>query len=149
MKKAVLISAMGALAAWGTLAHADEFGRVISATPVVQQVGVPRQACSVQPVAAQPSGGGAVLGAIVGGLLGNTIGHGTGRAVATGVGVFGGAAVGNSIEQNGQRAQAMQQCSTQTSYENRTVAYNSRTNTAASSTRCRCPTTRARRCACK
>src|SRR4051812_48297030 len=108
---------MGALAAWGGAAHADEFGRVISATPVIQQVSVPRQTCNMQPVAqAQPSGGGAVLGAIVGGLLGNTIGHGSGRAVATGAGIIGGAAVGNNIEQNG-RPQAVQQCTTQTSYE--------------------------------
>ena len=78
----------------------------------------------MQPVAQQPSsGGGALLGAIVGGVLGNTVGHGMGRAAATGVGVVAGAAVGDSIETRGQ-PQAMQQCSTQTYYENRTAGYN-------------------------
>jgi len=50
------------------------------------------------------SGGGAVLGAIIGGLIGNQFGHGSGRAAATAVGVVGGAAVGNSVEENNARA---------------------------------------------
>ncbi|MBC7602230.1 MAG: glycine zipper 2TM domain-containing protein [Ramlibacter sp.] len=123
MKTAVIVSAMGALAAVSGLAQAEEIGRVLSATPVVQQVQVPRQICNVQPVRTQSSGGGAVIGALVGGLLGNQIGHGGGRAAATALGVVGGAAVGNNVEQNGQYAQG-QVCTTQTSYENRTVAYN-------------------------
>jgi outer membrane lipoprotein SlyB len=52
--------------------------------------------------AAQPSGGGSVLGAVIGGVVGNQFGHGGGRAAATALGVFGGAVVGNSVE----RAQA-------------------------------------------
>jgi uncharacterized protein YcfJ len=122
MKKTILFSAMGVAMAFGTTANAQEVGRVISSTPVVQQVAVPRQVCNTTVVQRPSSGGGAVLGAIVGGLLGNTIGHGTGRAAATGVGVIGGAAVGDSLEARGQ--QPVQQCSTQTTYENRTVAYN-------------------------
>jgi outer membrane lipoprotein SlyB len=50
------------------------------------------------------SGGGAVLGAIIGGLIGNQFGHGSGRAAATAVGVVGGAAVGDSVEQDNARA---------------------------------------------
>lgn len=121
MKK-LLISAIG-LVAFGTAA-AQEVGRVISAVPMIQQVAVPRQDCSVQQVV-QPSssGGGALVGAIVGGLLGHTIGHGMGRAAATGVGVVAGAAIGDRVEAQGQ-PQAMQYCSTHTSYENRTVGYN-------------------------
>lgn len=46
------------------------------------------------------SGGGAVLGAVIGGVVGNTIGHGMGRAAATGLGIFGGAVVGDNIERN-------------------------------------------------
>jgi uncharacterized protein YcfJ len=122
MKKTILFSAMGMAMAFGTSANAQEVGRVISSTPVVQQVAVPRQVCNTGYVQRPSSGGGAVLGAIVGGLLGNTIGHGTGRAAATGVGLIGGAAVGDSLEARGQ--QPVQQCATQTSYENRTVAYN-------------------------
>ena len=123
MKQAVFFSAMGVLASMGTVAHAEELGRVISTTPVIQQIAVPRQVCS-QPVAVQQpsSGGGALVGAIVGGLLGNTIGHGMGRAAATGVGVVAGAAIGDSVENRGQ-AYAAPQCSTQTFYENRTTSY--------------------------
>src|SRR5215212_6492630 len=93
MKKTILFSAMGAVAAASaTVASAQEVGRVISSTPVIQQVAVPRQTCNTQPVAVQQpsSGGGALVGAIVGGLLGNTVGHGMGRAAATGVGVIAG-----------------------------------------------------------
>ena len=124
MKQAVLFSAMGVLASLGLAVHAEEVGRVISSTPVIQQVAVPRQVCTTQQVVQQSnSGGGALVGAIVGGLLGNTIGHGMGRAAATGVGMVAGAAVGDSVEGRN-HPQAMQQCTTQTIYENRSVGYN-------------------------
>lgn len=48
--------------------------------------------------ASRPSGAGAVLGAVIGAVIGNQIGAGSGRAVATGVGVIGGAVAGNAIE---------------------------------------------------
>lgn len=129
MKKAILVSAMGVVGlASSQWASAEEVGRVISSTPVVQQVPVQHQVCNVQPVAVQPqsSGAGAIIGGVVGGLLGHTVGGGFGRAAATGVGVVAGAAVGDNLERNGQYPQqAMaQQCGMQTSYENRTVAYN-------------------------
>ncbi len=126
MKKAVLFSVLGALSAWGTVAAAEEVGRVISSMPVIQQVAVARQVCNNQPVPVQQpnSGGGAVVGMIAGGLLGNTIGHGTGRAAATLIGALGGAAVGNNIEGSANYVQNVPQCTTQTTYENRTVAYN-------------------------
>ena len=126
MKKSVLLSALGVLAAFGDSAGAQEVGRVISSTPVVQQVAVPRQVCSNQPMAVQQpnSGAGAVIGGIAGGAVGNTIGHGSGRAAATAIGLIGGALLGNSIEGSGNRVQNVQQCSTQTYYENRTAGYN-------------------------
>jgi uncharacterized protein YcfJ len=132
MKKAVLVSAMGAMgllaagAANAQQAAQQEVGRVISSTPVVQQVPVNRQVCNQQvaQVEQAPSGAGAVIGGVVGGLLGHTVGGGFGRAAATGVGVVAGAAVGNSLEQRNSVAQPVTQCSTQTTYENRTVAYN-------------------------
>jgi uncharacterized protein YcfJ len=124
MKKLLLTSL--ALASAG--AFAQESGRVISSTPVVQQVAVQRQVCNTQQVAVQPqpSGGGAILGAIAGGLIGNTIGHGGGRALATMGGIVAGGALGNSIESSQQAGamQNMQNCAPQTSYENRTVGYN-------------------------
>ena len=84
MKKAVLFSAIGLLAGAGPVFAVEEVGRVISSTPVIQQVAVPRQVCNNQPMVVQQpnSGAGAVLGAIAGGLLGNQIGHGGGRARA-------------------------------------------------------------------
>jgi uncharacterized protein YcfJ len=125
MKKTVLFPLLG-LAAFA--AGAQEVGQVLSSVPVIQQVAVPRQVCTQQPVAVQPStsGGGAVIGAIIGGVVGNQIGHGSGRAAATAVGVMGGAVLGNTVEANNQQAQVQNatQCSTQTFYENRTVGYN-------------------------
>ncbi len=129
MKKTVLFSA--ALASLGALsmasAQAEELGRVITTTPVMQQVGVPRQVCTQQQVATPtgPSGAGAVMGGIAGAALGNGVGHGSGRAAATALGVLGGAILGNNIEGNrGTQVQNVQQCSTQTYFENRTVGYN-------------------------
>lgn len=126
MKKAVLFSAMGLLATAGQGVSAQEAGRVISSTPLVQQVAVPRQVCNNQPMVIQQpnSGAGAVLGAIAGGAAGNAIGHGSGRAAATILGLVGGAALGNSIEGSGAQYQNVPQCTTQTFYESRTVGYN-------------------------
>jgi len=120
-----LVLASAALAAAG-LAQAQEVGRVISSTPVIQQVAVPRQVCSQQQVAVQhqPSGAGAALGAVAGGAVGNAIGSGSGRALATVIGVVGGAVLGNNVENPGTHVQNVQQCTTQTFYENRAVSYN-------------------------
>ena len=109
---------------------ANAFGVVISATPVVQQVTVPKQVCTTTTVQnIQPNGGGALIGALVGGALGNQIGRGHGqdsRAIATVAGALGGGFVGNQIEaQNGYYVnQPTQECHTQNTVENRTVAQN-------------------------
>lgn len=128
MQKIFSISAVAALAAFGAGAQAQEItARVIAATPVIQQVLVPRTVCTNQPVAVQqpPSGGGAVIGAIAGGLLGAGIGGGMGQAAATGLGIVAGAAVGDRVERNGPATmQIAQACNTQTFAENRTVGYN-------------------------
>lgn len=103
---------------------AQEVGTVLSATPVMQQVAVPRLVCQDQTVASAsaPSGAGAVIGAIAGGLLGSAFGGGSGQAAATALGVVGGAVVGNQME--GQpRYQTVQNCSTQTFYETRPAVY--------------------------
>lgn len=79
MKKLVLFSILLGTAG---LAAAQERGRVLSATPIVQQVAYPRQVCSNETVYSgqRNTGGGAVLGAIAGGAAGNAIGKGHGRA---------------------------------------------------------------------
>jgi uncharacterized protein YcfJ len=101
--------------------------RVISSTPVVAQVATPRQACydEVQVTQAQPSGAGAILGAIAGAAVGNAIGRGSGRALATGVGLMGGAVLGNHIETDGKPGgqRTVRRCENQTAYENQVVAY--------------------------
>ena len=109
-----------------TLAQAEEVGRVISSTPIIQQVAVPRQVCSQQQVAVQApkSGAGAAMGAIAGGAIGNSIGRGEGNALATAIGLFGGAILGNKIEgAPSAEVRQVQSCSTQNFYENRAVSY--------------------------
>lgn len=109
-----------------TVAVAQEAGRVISSTPLFQQIGVPRQVCNNQPVAVNEpkSGAGALMGALAGGGLGHAVGQGGGKVLATLAGVMGGAILGNNIEGGHTSVQNVQQCSTQTFYENRTVGYN-------------------------
>jgi uncharacterized protein YcfJ len=106
---------------------AQDVGRVISSTPVLEQVGVPHNVCSVEQVAVQQrkSGAGAIMGAIAGGAMGNAIGQGGGRTVATMVGLMGGAILGDHIEgAPATQYQNVQRCTTQITYENRIVAYN-------------------------
>jgi uncharacterized protein YcfJ len=97
MKKLIFLSA--ALVAC-SVSLAQDVGRVISTTPIIQQVGQPRNVCTTEQVSVQPqkSGAGALLGAIAGGAMGNAIGGGAGTAAATVIGLMGGAIVGDSIE---------------------------------------------------
>lgn len=123
MKPLILVAAMATASSTG---FAQEVGRVLSSTPITQQVRVPRQVCTTEQVTvAQPkSGAGAVLGAIAGGAIGNAATRGSGQAAATILGIMGGAMVGDNIEGANTQLQNVQRCSTQTFFENRTVAYN-------------------------
>ena len=115
------------LAGYSQSSIAQETARVLSATPIMQRVGIPQQVCSDKQVEVQgqKSGAGAVLGAIAGGALGNSIGHGGGRDATTALGIVGGAMVGNSIEGSGpETVQTVRQCATQTVYQERVVAFN-------------------------
>lgn len=121
-----VLTGLLALAGTGLAQAQDERGRVISATPVVQQIAVPRQVCTDQTVTVpgQKSGAGALIGGIAGGAMGNAVGNGSGRALATMIGLVGGAIVGDRIEGGGEpQTRTVQQCGTQNFYENRTVAY--------------------------
>jgi uncharacterized protein YcfJ len=125
--KTIVVSAVAAAAMAAVPASAmDILARVISSTPVVQQVAVPRQVCGNEAVIMQSpkSGAGALMGAIAGGAAGNAIGNGGGRAAATMIGLVGGAMLGDRIEGSGSQVQNVQQCSTQTFYENRTSYFN-------------------------
>ena len=128
--KTTLGAALVAAAFVPVAAHATEFARVLSATPVTASVAVPSRVCSEeqQLVGARPSGAGAVIGAIAGGVLGNQIGGGFGRAAATGIGAVAGAAIGNGVEVNAANAYPptavpVQRCQTVSAYENRTIGY--------------------------
>lgn len=124
MKKFILLSLLSATAG---LAAAEDLGKVLSSTAIITQVGVPRQVCTTQavPVQSQKSGAGAVMGALAGGAIGNSVGGGDGRAIATMIGLVGGALLGDKIEgAPATQTQNVQSCSTQTFYENRTTGYN-------------------------
>ncbi len=108
-------------------AQSQEMARVISSTPVVTQVAAPQQVCTQSQIitAAPKSGAGALIGAVAGGAIGSTIGGGSGRALATAVGVIGGAMAGDSMESSPVPVyQPMTSCTQQVSYENRVTAYN-------------------------
>lgn len=103
------------------------YAKVISATPVVAQVAVPRQVCrdELYQEPARSSGAGALLGAIAGGVVGNAMGKGAGNVLATGAGVIGGAVLGDRIENDGRQGatRSVRRCEQQASYENEVVAY--------------------------
>jgi hypothetical protein len=107
-------------------AGAYEQARVISSTPVVQQVNVPVQNCQNVPVIVQEpkSGAGAVMGAIAGGVIGNAIGQGGGNAAATALGMMGGAILGDKVESNPSAVQNTQQCAPLYSVQSRVTHYN-------------------------
>ena len=109
------------------VAAAQETAKVLSSVQVLQQVAVPRQICTQDNVVVQggKTGAGAAIGAVAGGAVGNQIGHGSGKAAATVLGIFGGAILGDRIEgAPAAQTQTVQNCRTETTYENRVVGYN-------------------------
>jgi uncharacterized protein YcfJ len=64
------------------------------------------------------------MGAIAGGAIGNAMGKGEGRAIATMIGVIGGAIAGDKVEGPQSQTQTQQSCTTQQVYENRLMGYN-------------------------
>ena len=121
MKKLLVLAAAIGLCA-SVSAQSEELGRVISSSPITQPVNRQQQVCNGQQggYAAPKSGAGAIMGAIAGAAIGNSIGKGTGRVLATGVGMMGGAMVGDQIEGQGQ---PQQQCNVQTITEYQVVGY--------------------------
>lgn len=123
MKRLTLLFSMPLLCA---VSMAQDYGRVLSSTPIVQAVAVSKQVCAVQQVRSSgaTSGAGGLLGAVAGGAVGNSIGQGGGRAAATIVGIIGGAVLGNQIEGGGAaQVQNVQRCSDQVVTENRVTGY--------------------------
>lgn len=123
MKQILLVCGASLLSA---TVLAQELGTVMSSTPVMQQVLVPRLVCQNQQIAVtpQPSGAGAVIGAIAGGVLGSAFGGGSGQAAATAFGALGGAVLGNQVEaRQPNQVQTVQNCSTQNFYQNQAAYY--------------------------
>ncbi|MBQ0133274.1 MAG: hypothetical protein KBT18_14175 [Comamonas sp.] len=121
-----------------TNAMAQEQARVLSAIPVMQQVGIPQQFCEDAQVAAGPrtNGTGAVIGAIIGGIAGNALGqgahrgprghyYGSTRGPSTVVGALAGGVIGNVIEGSNRQGgyETVRRCTNETVYENQTVGY--------------------------
>src|SRR4051812_19580754 len=119
MKQTFLFAALGVVALG---ASAQDVGRVISRTPVVQQVAVPRQVCSNQFVRTPTTGGGAALGGLTGAAIGSGIGQGSGNAAAIAVGAILGGIIGNNVEARN-NTMVVPNCVTENTYENRTVAW--------------------------
>lgn len=109
----------------------EDYARVISVSPQIEQINRPRQQCwveqaQVQQPRSQRSAGGAIIGGLAGGLLGSQIGGGNGRLAATAVGAVTGAMVGDRLENdNGAVAseQPVRHCRTVDQWESRTSGY--------------------------
>jgi uncharacterized protein YcfJ len=108
-------------------ALAQDIGRVISSTPIVHQVAVPRRVCTTEQIIYQQpnSGAGAVLGAIAGAAIGNAVGgRAAERAAATAIGMVGGAVIGDRVEGAGpEGVQNVERCTVQNIMENRGSGY--------------------------
>lgn len=118
MKKILGPCVAAALGSLATAASAQTYGdtaRVIAATPIYDQVQLPRRECRLEPATVYEErrmvrpeevrarnegiGPGAILGAIVGGVIGHQFGNSTGgRDHGTAAGAVIGGLVGNSIE---------------------------------------------------
>ncbi|MFZ6658559.1 glycine zipper 2TM domain-containing protein [Undibacterium sp. TJN19] len=123
----------------------EDFARVISVTPQVEQVNVPRQECRTeyetsqrqyprQQQQAERSNGGAIIGGIAGGLLGSQVGGGNGRIAAAAAGALTGAIVGDRVDNNNSgnnynnnqpvyESRPVRQCRNIDNWESRTNGY--------------------------
>jgi uncharacterized protein YcfJ len=87
----------------------NDRGRVISSTPVYEEINQPRRECWTERVTESRetvrdrSVGGALIGGLAGGILGHQVGKGSGRKAATIVGAATGAIVGDRIDNDGDR----------------------------------------------
>ena len=126
----------------------DDYARVISSTPQVEQINRPRQECRTEYVQVERqvpynngnannngrSAGGAILGGVAGAILGNQVGGGNGRVAATAVGAIAGAITGDRIDNNNANngnngtyttttEQPVRQCKTVDHWETRNTGY--------------------------
>lgn len=120
----------------GTLSTAfaadyEDFARVMSVMPQVEQVNYPQQECRTEyiPVQRQQQRGmgGSIIGGLAGGIIGNQVGGGSGRTAATAAGAIAGAIVGDRLENNDGAVmtehQPVRQCRTVDNWQSRTNGY--------------------------
>lgn len=131
MRAGLMVSLVG----FGVLSAAvaadfEDYARVVSVTPQIEQVNYPQQECRTEyvPVQRQSRGvGGSIVGGVAGGIIGNQVGGGSGRAVATAAGAIAGAIVGDRLENDGNTAvtehQPVRQCRTIDNWQSRTNGY--------------------------
>jgi len=127
-----LLTAVFAAPAMATNQFSDT-ARVLSSTPQMERVNVPRQECRTEYQQQSYRNGdnsvaGALIGGIAGGLLGSTVGKGNGRVAAAAVGAGVGAIAGNSIANNqrgygGTRSVPVQSCYQVDNWQSVTTGY--------------------------
>lgn len=123
------LAAFLALLCTASVAVADDYGRVVSTTPIIRDVPQSRQVCHDETVSmpAQRSGSGvgALIGGVAGGLLGHTVGRGSGNTVATAAGAFTGAIVGDRLgsDDNPGSTQQQRRCQTVQEHQDQVVGY--------------------------
>jgi uncharacterized protein YcfJ len=128
--------ALASAMAWA--GHGQGFpdrARVISSTPVYEQVNEPRRECWTERVSYQErvyrnrnDSGNALLGAIVGGLVGSTVGSGNGKVAAAAVGAATGAVIGDRWNDRdgyyaATRSRPVEQCRLVDNYRQQIVGY--------------------------
>jgi uncharacterized protein YcfJ len=132
MLVSALLTAVFAAPAMASDLYSDT-ARVLSSTPQMERVNVPRQECRTEYQQQSYRNGdnsvaGALIGGIAGGLLGSTVGRGNGRVAAAAVGAGVGAIAGNSIANNqrgygGSRSVPVQSCYQVDNWQSVTTGY--------------------------
>ncbi|MEN9865351.1 MAG: hypothetical protein RL748_941 [Pseudomonadota bacterium] len=144
--RATLITSLIGLSTMSAVSAADfeDFAKVISVNPQVEQINRPRQDCRTEIVpvqrqvqTSQPTArnnGGAIIGGIAGALIGRQVGNGDGRAAATAAGAIIGAISGDRLENGNNTAyagtetvtteQEVKRCRMVDHWESRTNGYN-------------------------
>ena len=120
--RSTLALALGCLVAGTATAQPMVNARVLSSTPVWEQVPVSDCGAGAYGIP-QTSGGGAGIGAVMGGLIGSQMGRGSGHIAGAILGAVGGAMLGNVAEasQRGYHGSYPGGCATR--YENRMSGY--------------------------
>lgn len=110
---ALAVTAVGAVAGYSVLKK-DDYAEVVSVTPAMKTVRVPREDCRDQ-VVTRPKEtkdpnqiAGTIAGAVVGGVIGHQIGDGRGQDIATVGGAVAGGYAGNKIQENVQSKRVTQ-----------------------------------------